>query len=175
MPHDEEILDLVDKSDKVISQCSRREVYRQHLHNYRVVHGFLVNSKGQIWVPKRTASKKLFPNALDYSVAGHVETGETYDVAFRRETREEILIDLDRVPWRPLQKLTPANDAHCFQMIYEIRSDATPEYNRDDFSEARWMSPREIVERIEAGEEAKSDLAFTIKKFYPYMNNGGVL
>lgn len=99
-------------------------------------------------------------------MAGHVETGETYESCFRRETREELNIDIDQVTWRELGKLTPATGAHCFQMIYEMRSDEAPNYNPIDYCEASWMTPQEIVLLIEGGVYAKGDLAMTIKKFF---------
>ncbi len=166
VPTTEEILDLVDVNDVIVGQLSRREIYEQKLHNYRVVHAFLVNKEGKIWIPRRTATKKIYPNALDYSVAGHVETGETYRESLFRETSEELNIDLDTVSWRELGKLAPSEGAHCFQMVYEITSDNDPIYNPDDFSSARWMSPQEIIEVIEGGELAKTDLVSTIKRFY---------
>ncbi len=166
VPTTEEILDLVDVNDVIVGQLSRREIYEQKLHNYRVVHAFLVNKEGKIWIPRRTATKKIYPNALDYSVAGHVEAGETYRESLFRETSEELNIDLDTVSWRELGKLVPSEGAHCFQMVYEITSDNNPIYNPDDFSSARWMSPQEIIEVIEGGELAKTDLVSTIKRFY---------
>lgn len=162
----EEILDLVDENDDVIGQMSRKEIYEKGLHNYRVVHGFVVNGEGKIWIPKRTMTKKIYPGALDYSSAGHVEAGETYDESFARETSEELNIDVTATTWRQLGKLTPAEGAHCFQMVYEVRSDVSPSYNPDDFSEAFWLTPAEAVAKIEGGAYAKTDLASTIKKFY---------
>ena len=162
----EEMLDLVDENDQVIGQLSRDEIYKQKLHNYRVVHGFVVNAEGKIWIPRRTATKKLYPSALDYSVAGHVESGESYDASFLRETEEELNLDPTGIAWRQLGKLVPSEGAHCFQMVYEITSDQTPDYNPDDFSEAEWYSPQEIVAMIEGSATAKPDLAETIKKFY---------
>jgi isopentenyldiphosphate isomerase len=162
----EEILDLVDDNDHVIGQLSRDEIYKRNLSNYRVVHGLLINKEGKLWIPRRTATKKIHPNALDFSSAGHVESGETYEASFRRETREELNLDLETVPWRELGKLTPTDGAHCFQMVYEIQSDVAPRFNTADFSEAKWLFPKEVVEMIEAGTLAKSDLAFTIRRFY---------
>jgi isopentenyl-diphosphate delta-isomerase len=166
----EEILDLVDEHDHVIGSLPRSEVYKQKLHNYRVVHGFVVNSEGKIWIPRRLATKKLYPNTLDYSVAGHVESGESYEQSFRREAKEELGIDLAAVPWRELGRYSPADGAHCFFVVYEIRSDVAPIYNPADFSEAVWFEPQEIVDLIEAavarGEHVKEDVAYTIRKFY---------
>lgn len=53
-----------------------------------------------------------------------------------------------------------------FMKVYEIRGDETPDYNRDDFIESFWLSPREILNRIEAGEAAKGDLSALVKRFY---------
>ena len=81
-----EILDLVDEKDTVIGTLSRKEVYEKGLKNFRVVHAFIINYEGKIWTPRRTPSKKLFPNGLDYSIAGHVTSGETYEVSFNQRS-----------------------------------------------------------------------------------------
>jgi isopentenyl-diphosphate delta-isomerase len=82
----DEILDLVDENDIVVASRPRSEIYAENLHNFRVINAFLVNGNGEIWTPRRTAHKRIFPLALDMSVGGHVESGETYDEAFARET-----------------------------------------------------------------------------------------
>lgn len=162
----EEQLDLVNERDEVIGSMSRAEVYRRKLENFRVVHGFIVNKAGKIWIPRRAAFKKIAPNALDYSVAGHVESGESYEASFRRETAEEAGLDLDTVPWRPLGKLTPADGARFFEMVYEIQSEESPVLSPRDFVRAEWYTPAELVALVEAGELAKMDLAFTVRRFY---------
>ena len=67
--HPEEYLDLVDENDTVIGKKLRSEIYAEGLLNFRVINVFLINSKGQIWIPRRTASKAIFPSALDFSAA----------------------------------------------------------------------------------------------------------
>lgn len=162
----EEILDLVNEQDEVIGNLSRTEIYRQGLSNFRVVHAFIVNSEGKLWIPQRTALKKIAPNGLDYSVAGHVESGESYEASFRRETQEETGIDVATVPWKELGKLTPADGVHFFEMVYEIQSDEEPEYNRTDFVGANWYTPAEVLELLQQGGPHKMDLDFAIKRFY---------
>lgn len=163
--HDE-ILDLVNDQDEVVGKLSRAEIYAQGLHNYRAVNGFLMSDEGKLWIPKRVASKKIYPNALDFSSAGHVDSGEDYLTAFKRETMEELNLDIERFSWRALGKRTPAGGACCFQMIYEIRTNVEPAYNASDFSEAYWLSPQELLRMIDEGVYAKSDLAPTVREFY---------
>ena len=97
---EEELLDLVDEQDRVIGARFRSEIYRDGLNNFRAVNAFLVNDFGQLWIPRRTAAKRIFPLCLDMSVAGHVASGEDYLTAFRRELYEELNLVLDDVSWK---------------------------------------------------------------------------
>lgn len=163
----EEILDIVDEQDRVIGQMSRREVYAQGLRNYRVVHAFIRNAAGKLWIPRRVATKKLYPNALDFSVAGHVSTGETYEDAIRKEAAEEVNLDLTIVPYRELGYFNPQQQPIAlWQKVYEVQSDVAPQYNPEDFSSYEWLLPEEVLARHKAGEEMKSDIPAVIKLCY---------
>lgn len=163
---DDEFLDLVNDDDEVIGQMHRSEVHEKHLKNYRAVNVFIVNSKGELWIPRRTAHKKLYPLGLDFSCAGHVQSGDSYEETLKKELMEELNIDTDTIKVRFLGKTTPRDDVSCFCMNYEIQSDVAPHYNPEDFIEYFWLRPSEVVRRIEAGEYAKSSLAPIIRRFY---------
>lgn len=96
----EEILDIVDEKDEIIGQASRSEVSKDGVKNYRVINAFIRNKEGQLWIPRRTANKRIFPLALDMSVGGHVERGESYLKGFERELLEELNIKLEDVEYR---------------------------------------------------------------------------
>lgn len=163
----DEYLDLVDEDDQVIGRELRSEIYAEGLSNFRVINAFIVNAKGEFWIPRRSLTKRLFPLCLDMSVGGHVESGETYDQAFARETKEEVNLDVAKVPWRFLAKLTPRQDkVSAYMHVYEIRRDETPRYSLDDFMEHYWFAPQDLLARIAAGECAKSDLPKLVKAFY---------
>lgn len=162
----EELLDLVDTNDNVTGQMSRSDVHAQGLNNYRVVNAFIVNSKGELWIPRRTAHKKRFALHLDVGMSGHVSSGETYDESFHRESSEELGIDIDAVPHRLLGHLSPADGVGCFMQVYEIQTDETPKYNTDDFVESFWISPQALLNRITGGDVAKNDLPTLVKMFY---------
>jgi len=158
LQHDE-LLDLVDEQDRVIGTELRSEVYAADRNNFRAVNAFVRNDAGQLWIPRRTAAKRTFPLCLDMSVAGHVSSGEEYLTAFRRELLEELNMALDAVDWSPVAKLTPhQHGVSCFMQVYEIRSNQTPEYNRDDFVDYYWLYPDEVLERLANGDTSKDDL-----------------
>jgi isopentenyldiphosphate isomerase len=163
----DEILDLVDPDDNVIGQMRRSEVYAQHLHNFRAVNGFILNSQGQLWLPRRTNKKRVFRLCLDTSIGGHVETGESYAEAFERELREELNINANEVPVETLGYLTPhQHGISAFMWVYLIRIDWTPNYNTNDFVEDFWMNPSEFWQRMGNGEQVKPDLPKLIKIFF---------
>lgn len=163
----DEILDLVDENDNVIGKKLRSEIYAEHLSNFRVVNAFVINSRGEFWIPRRSPSKRIFPSCLDMSVGGHVETGETYDETFKRETAEELNIDTDLVQTRLLGHLTPhEHNVSAFMHVYEIRMEDAPRFNPDDFTEYYWLTPQALLERIANGDPAKSDLPKLVKIFF---------
>ena len=165
--HSDEYLDLVDEDDQVIGRKLRSEIYAEGLSNFRVINAFIVNTKGELWIPRRALTKRIYPLCLDMSVGGHVESGEIYDQAFARETKEEVNLEIAKVPWRFLGKLTPRQDkVSAYMHVYEIQWNATPLYSLDDFVEDFWLTPRALLDRIAAGDRAKSDLPKLVKRFY---------
>ena len=163
----DEMLDLVDGRDNVIGVMERGEVYAKDLTNFRVIDAFIKNKEGKLFVPRRQAHKRLFPLALDTSGGGHVSSGETYDEAFAKEVREELNIDVSKIDWKMVGTMTPQDDeTKAFITVYEIQSDATPDYNSDDFVEHYWLTPIEIMQRLSDGDTSKENLPKILKKFY---------
>ena len=157
----------MDTQDRVLGNKLLSEVYQKGLSNFRVVNAFLCDDAGQLWIPRRSAHKRIFPLCLDMSVGGHVASGETYDEAFRRELLEELGLHLDEVEWRLLGHLTPhEHGMSSYMRGYEIRCNVAPDYNRDDFIEFFWLKPNEILERIESGDGAKDDLSRLVLMMY---------
>jgi len=164
---DDEYLDLVDENDNVIGKKLRSEIYKEGIKNYRVVNAFIVNSEGKLWIPRRTADKKIFPLCLDMTLAEHVLSGETYEETFKRGLDEELNLDLDKLNYKPLGHISPHKDnVSCFMKVYEIKSNESPDYNKKDFIEYYWLAPKEALDLINKGEKAKDDLPKLIKHFY---------
>lgn len=88
----DELVDLVDEENRVLGRASRREVRGKNLLHRGV--GILCrNSRGEIYVHRRTQTKDIFPGMYDMLVGGVVGAGEADEDAARREIREELGID----------------------------------------------------------------------------------
>ena len=162
----DERLDLVNERDEVVGQILRTDPALRW-ERVRVVNAFLRNSRGELWIPRRSPGKSLFPNALDVSVGGAVQSGETYEEAFRREAREELNLDTDALPWRELAAFSPFQTTlSSFMRVYELRSDTTPRFNPDDITGGEWLTPGQVLKRIAVGEAAKGDLEELVRRCY---------
>lgn len=160
----EEILDIVNQEDLVIGSMPRDQIYQQK-KLFRAINGFIINSDNKLWIPRRHHTKKLFPSHLDASVGGHVASGESYDEAFRRETQEELRIDVSQIPYRIVGKLTPGeHKTSAFMIVYAFYQDEVPDYNQNDFTEYYWLSIPEFFSQLKAGDKAKSDLPIILKE-----------
>jgi isopentenyl-diphosphate delta-isomerase type 1 len=85
----DEFFDVVDEHDHVLRQETRAEVHRQRLL-HRAVHILLFNTRGEIYLQRRSAHKDTYPHRWTTSCCGHVDAGETYDTATIRELAEEL-------------------------------------------------------------------------------------
>lgn len=98
----EELFDVVDEHDRVLHPLPRDEVHARDLR-HRAVHVMIFNAAGEIFLQKRSIWKDRNPAQWDSATAGHVDAGETYEQAARREVREEIGIEIG--PLTPVCKL----------------------------------------------------------------------
>lgn len=163
----DEYLDLVDEYDQVIGRKGRSAIYAEQLSNFRVVNAFVINSRGELWIPRRAPNKRIFPLCLDMSIGGHVESGETYEEALQREAQEELNMEIENANVRLLGHLTPRdNGVSAYMQVYEIPQDEVPDYNRDDFVEYYWLTPEALFDRLANGDKAKGDLLKLVTIFF---------
>ncbi|ROO88704.1 isopentenyl-diphosphate delta-isomerase [Actinocorallia herbida] len=163
-PHDTEILDLVDGRDTVIRQIARSDFPRWEGRGHlRVVDCFLRNDRGELWIPRRALDKRLAPGGLDYSVGEHVLSGEDYPAAAVRGFAEELNLTVTPADLTYLAKIPPAPGKPFFQALYLLATDTAPRYNPADFTGFTWLTPEDLLTRIERGDPAKPSLAATVR------------
>ncbi len=155
----DELLDIVNDQDQIVGQMLRSDVYAQNTYYFRVVNEFIINSQGQLWIPRRNKNKKLFPSCLDASMSGHVMAGETYQQAFERELYEELNLKASDYNYIMAAQLNPIkHNTSAFMNVYLIPCENIPNYNQQDFSDFFWLKPKEILQKLSQGDTSKGDL-----------------
>lgn len=163
----DELLDLVDKNDKPIGTIlrSQKAAKLKVGHEFlRASEIFILNKNGHFWIPRRSANKRIAPGGLDYSASGHVSAGESYEKAVLREIEEELNLKIDSKSLNLLHKFPPTGDETLFfRAVYVYKTGEVPNYNPEDFSGYEWLTPKELLKRLENGEPAKRSLKETIE------------
>jgi isopentenyl-diphosphate delta-isomerase len=163
----EEIFDIVDASDRVIGQAPRREVHARQL-NHRATHILVHDHAGRVFLQRRSPAKDMFPDCWDSSCSGHVDAGEDYATAARRELGEELGWHDASLPLRPLLKLTPSPaTGHEFIQVYALGPVAGPfTLQPEEISDGRWLAPEEIIAWIEREPAAFASAARSLWTIY---------
>ena len=151
-----EYLDLVDESGKLIgSKKLRNEVHRDG-DWHKAVNIWIINSKGEVLIQKRAATKESYPNFWDVSCAGHVDAGETPLQTTIREAQEELGLIVDPAK---LKYLFSVNEEHFLnegtfidreiREIYLLKLDQPAEdftLQKEEVAEVKWISLNQLEE-----------------------------
>lgn len=161
----DEIFDVVDAADCVIGQEKRSVVHERHLL-HRAVHILVFNSKGDLFLQKRSPWKDTQPNRWVTSCSGHVDAGESYDQASARELKEEL--GLQKIPFLQfLFRLEPQESTGWeFVSVYQTLSDGPFDLPPEEISEGKFVSPEKIAQWVESSpEDFTSSFLEVWKKF----------
>lgn len=136
---------VVDENDALIGYMGLFDAIREG-HIRRVSCILLFNEVGEILIQRR-AAHVLSPLLLDYSAAGHVDEGDSYEEAARRELKEEL--NLEQIT---LELVTPAFRTHRFyNSVYKgvlpNKINITP--NQDEVAELMWFPYDTLRSEIE--------------------------
>ena len=162
---DAEILSIVDKNDIVIGERRRDEIHNLNLL-HRSIHVLIFNSAGEIFLQQRGLLKREGPGLWASSVSGHVDGGESYDVACLREIEEEVQIKITKVPKR-LFKLSPSKlTSNEFSWVYYLETDKQLIPNLSEIERGQWHSKHSLNDFITSNPEEVADLFIHIWEKY---------
>lgn len=85
-----EYFPIVDEKGNTIGKSTRQECHAGTFLLHPVVHLHVLNSKGELYLQKRSPDKDIQPNKWDTAVGGHVDYGESIETALLREAKEEL-------------------------------------------------------------------------------------
>lgn len=128
----EELLPVVDENDRRVGLASRARVHREGLL-HRAVHVLVFDAEGRLWLQRRSTAKDTYPGLWTSSASGHVDPGEDYAAAARRELREELGLDLE-LTYVGKAPAGPATQGE-FSGVFRAQSDRTPFPDPEEIAE----------------------------------------
>jgi isopentenyldiphosphate isomerase len=107
----------------------------------------LFNSKGELFLQKRSLTKDLLPGYWDTSVGGHVSPGESANEALKRETLEEL--GLKEFTYKFLKKYIWESPREK-ELVYSFKgsSENHPDINLEEIDDGRFWSLKEIKKNL---------------------------
>lgn len=163
MHEKDELLDLVNSEDEVVGTVMREEhhnnvaYYNARGEYWRGTGCFLINPNQEIWIPKRQPWRNVAPGGLDFSMAEHVQSGESHIQGAVRGMKEELNIEAAEVELLLLGKRL-FEGFGCIMSMYIYLTNESPDYNRDDYQDARWMTAEELGSELGGGAFCKDAL-----------------
>lgn len=132
-----EWVDLVDRENQVVGRALRSEVRQKNLL-HRGIAVLVRNSRGQVYVHQRTATKDLFPALYDMFVGGVVGEGEDYLEAARREAQEELGVENRELEFL-FDHLYEGPQNFSWVRCYRVLWDGTIRHQPEEVQWGDWM------------------------------------
>lgn len=140
----DEIFDVVDERDQVIGREIRREVHRRGLR-HRATHILLFNSRGEVFLQKRSLTKDSSPGRWDSSASGHLDCGEDYDACAVRELREELGLVVNEGPRRVFKMDACAQTGQEFVWVYRGEAEGPFTLHPEEIERGDWFHPDHVT------------------------------
>ena len=161
----EELFDVLNEKGEYTGKVESREKCHKEGLWHKAVALFIINSKGQVLLQKRSSKKKLWPNMWDITGGGHVLAGEFGFQAIIREMQEELGIELEKNDTIFIGALVSTNIKgdivnNHFNEFYIVNKDVDEtklKLNLEEVSEVKWMNKEEIIERINNNKNGITD------------------
>lgn len=167
-----EYLDIVDENNEFTGIVEERKKAHEMNLWHRHVTSWIMNTKGEILLQKRAASKPRNPNKWA-KTGGHVDSGESETNAILREIKEELGIDVPKEQAKVVsiyKSTNPDNRFFGYNYIFVI------DYKIEDFvlqkeevSEVKYFSIEQLEEIKQKNYPNYNFTAWKDEQFYNEM------
>jgi mutator protein MutT len=151
-----EIIDLYNGKREKLNKTFIREEGEPEKGEYKLaVHVWILNSKGEVLIQKRSENLKRNPGKWAFT-GGIVDSGETSLEGAIRESKEELGIDIDK---NKIELLLSFKREHGFVDVWLVKDNI--EINNlviqeSEVSETKWVSIKELKKLIDNKQFVKS-------------------
>ncbi|MFH1161759.1 MAG: NUDIX domain-containing protein [Candidatus Jorgensenbacteria bacterium] len=141
-----EHIDVLDECGAPTGATKLRDEVHRDGDWHRAVHVWVVNSRGEVLLQKRSATIDLFRNLWDISLVGHMRSGEKSADAALRELKEELGITVEE---------------HELQFVAAIPSQLKDGMLRDNQFSDIYLLRRDVdIEKLEKQKEEVAEITF---------------
>ena len=139
----EEMLPVVDPRGVVLAQAPRSLCHSPERPLHPVVHLQILSRRGEFFLQKRSAAKKIYPLRWDTAVGGHVSYGEYISEALFREAGEELSF-FDFNPIFVDSYIYESDVERELVCLFAAVGDFSLNPCNEEVSEGRWWTPSEL-------------------------------
>ena len=146
----QELFPIVNEQGEVIGRATRAECHSGSMLLHPVVHLHIFDSKGRLYLQRRSMNKDIQPGKWDTAVGGHIDYGESVDEALCREVREELGI----TQFTPIHNFTyHFRSSVERELVYSYRTIYEGEIKIDpvEIDEGRYWDIDDIIEQLGHG------------------------
>ena len=142
-------VDIVDENDNVLRQVPWREMHDNGLL-HKVGNVLLFNSRGELFVHKRSANLPLHPSLYDAKFGGIVDAGEGYDKCAKRELKEEAGVENVELEYLFDYKFR-SKKVNTNAKVYRCVYDGELKLQEEEIEHGRFMTIPEILKMVKEG------------------------
>lgn len=147
----EELLKVYDENHNFTGKYEKRSIVHEKQLFHDEVALWIINSKKEVLLQKRSPNKKINPNKYALC-AGHVGGGQSICDALKVEAKEEIGINIDNydVEFLVIIKRTEPHN-YCFSHHFYIKADITIEQfviQEEELSEVVYMDYNKLKQMV---------------------------
>lgn len=155
-----EFFDVIDEQGKKTGEIVERNEAHKKGICHRVIQVWIMNSKNELLLQKRSANKDSCPNMWYVSLGGHIESNEDNQQTIIREFSEELGLDIenqiDKVKYLyTFKEVVVLNNGKFidneFYDVYLLKMDlepATLTLQEDEVSEVKFMGYNEFKQAV---------------------------
>lgn len=176
----QEFFDVINEKGDYTGEVETREKCHKEGIWHKAVAVFVINSKNQVLLQKRSALKKAWPNMWDISAGGHVLSKEFGFQSIIREIKEELGVEINSkdilfIGATISNKENENMKDNHFNEYYIVNKDidiSKLNLQKEEVSDVKWFEMNEIVERINNnydGITTKTECWNYLKKYYELM------
>jgi len=159
----DELVIIVDRDNNVVGSATREKMRADRLP-HRCAYILVFNSRGELYVQKRTVIKDIYPGYWDPAAGGVMQVGESYEESAAREVGEEL--GVRGVELRPLFDMWFEDErsavwGRAFTCVY----DGPLELQVEEVQFVEMMTPADVLRRAADGERFTPDGLLVVERF----------